>query len=218
LSPENRFRTICNECFSHIPIRTGCLCAICERRIPDIFGRCRCAESLTLAAASLFECNEIQNLIRALKYDRIREAALPLGYLLSRYLEESALPLFSSTESILLLPIPLHTKKERVRGFNQSLLIAQAFLHTLPTHHITIHTDILFRNKNTPSQTIQPSHRARKENLAGAFTLQNSEQIKGCVILLLDDVSTSGATLCEALRCVKTAHPKCVIGLTIAKA
>jgi ComF family protein len=159
-----------------------------------------------------------QSLIRILKYNRVREASIPLGVLLSHHLTLSANPLLSLSESILLLPIPLHIKKERARGFNQSSLIAQALLHTLPTHHISIHTNILLRNKNTPSQTTQPNHQARKKNMINAFTLSNPEKIKGKVILLLDDVSTSGATLYAAARCIKTARPKRIIGLAIAKA
>ncbi|MFM9950290.1 MAG: ComF family protein, partial [Saprospiraceae bacterium] len=98
-------------------------------------------------------------------------------------------PLFSQVDVI--VPVPLHPKKEWARGYNQSALFAQGLSETLqkPWLH-----NALQRKVHAESQT-QKSREERLDNISQAFVIGNAEEIKGKHVLLVDDVLTTGATL-----------------------
>ncbi len=91
----------------------------------------------------------------------------------------------------LIVPVPLHPRKERQRGFNQSTIIAQGLGEILQK---PLHTNVLLRKKNTDSQTTK-SREERVLNMREAFCMSNSAKIAGRHVLLIDDVLTTGATL-----------------------
>lgn len=95
------------------------------------------------------------------------------------------------TEIDLIIPVPLHKKKEKLRGFNQAAVLAQSLGNEL---NIDVKTDGLARITNTISQT-KKTRQARLENVAGAFIIPHSEVLENKHILLVDDVLTTGATL-----------------------
>ncbi|MBI2034202.1 MAG: ComF family protein [Candidatus Levybacteria bacterium] len=109
----------------------------------------------------------------------------------------------------LLCPIPLFAKKERLRGYNQAMVLAKELSGRL---NIPI-VSILRRIKDTRSQT-GLDRKKRKENMKGAFVLSKSNMPQ--TVFLVDDVMTSGATLAEAARVLKKAGTKCVYGLVLA--
>ena len=96
----------------------------------------------------------------------------------------------------LIIPIPLHRKKIKARGFNQAKLIAHVLSNKLGIpyqhHHI-------IRSKNTPAQS-GLNAKARKKNIKNAFTLV--EPITHQHIIIIDDVITTGATVSELKRCI----------------
>lgn len=114
----------------------------------------------------------------------------------------------------LILPIPLHVRRMRKRGYNQSWLLAQSAAGILraPARH-----DVLMRVRNTPSQT-QLDHDARKLNVRGAFAIQKSEIVRDKQVLLIDDVRTTGATLKAASRVLMQHGAKSVRTLAFAAA
>jgi len=148
----------------------------------------------------------VQDLVRSLKYDRSRYAAKMAADLLADYLrEEIASVRTFSTKSILLIPIPLHTSRRRERGFNQIELV----LESLPQEfkdgtlsRITAHT--MQRVRATDPQT-KLSREARIKNVVGAFAVVHIEQVKNKHVFLIDDVTTTGATLLNAGKPLKKA-------------
>ena len=91
----------------------------------------------------------------------------------------------------MIIPVPLHIKKLRTRGFNQSEVIAQGICQSM---NIEVHEGILVRKIFTSTQT-KKSRYSRWENVAGKFEIRNKDCIVGKHLLLVDDVLTTGATL-----------------------
>ncbi len=116
-------------------------------------------------------------------------------------------------EAQLILPVPLYKKKQRQRGYNQSELLARelAKLRNLP-----LDTTSLIRSRNTPSQT-KLGREGRLQNMSGAFSCVNPAAVKGKIVLLIDDVATTGATLEGCAEALKAAGAKKVIAYTLAR-
>ncbi len=127
-----------------------------------------------------------QRLIHEMKYNRKKEIGYELGKKLGDDLRKSV---FSETDY--LLPVPLHKRKQRKRGFNQSEWIAGGIAETLDR---PVALDVLFRKKHTKSQT-KKSRYDRWKNVENVFELRNEEKIYNKSLLLVDDILTTGATL-----------------------
>ena len=127
----------------------------------------------------------MRQIVHQLKYRNLRALAAPLANLLSDYLITSPLP------GEVLVPVPLHGKRLRERGYNQSRLLAQQLgkLTGLP-----VADDCLIRWRHMPSQARTLSVDERRSNVVNAFTCRD-HSLKDKPVLLIDDVSTSGATL-----------------------
>ena len=114
----------------------------------------------------------------------------------------------------LIIPVPLHPKRLRWRGFNQSVLLARQVSRE---YAIPLDPFVVYRNKETPPQT-QLTEDERRKNVRGAFSLNDQKSVKGKRILLIDDVYTSGATVNECSRALKRGGAKEVYVLTLARA
>src|SRR3989344_1498525 len=128
------------------------------------------------------------------------------------------LPELAETENFrepLLIPIPLAPKRARERGFNQCELLAREIIRIIP-EMIELTTDILIKTKETESQTKSKNRAERIKNLEGCFDVKNPEQIKNRNIVLLDDVTTTGATLTEARRALLARGARKVIAIVFA--
>lgn len=104
----------------------------------------------------------------------------------------------------MILPIPLHSNRLDERGFNQSMEISKGIL--TDTKHF-LYEDVLIRIKDTPHQT-DLSKRDRQKNIQGAFRIQQEEVIKDKIILLIDDVYTTGATMNACAETLQKAGAK----------
>ena len=113
----------------------------------------------------------------------------------------------------LILPVPLHPRRLRGRGFNQALTLAR-FL--LPARRGRIHPDLLRRSRWTDPQ-VSLSGKARRQNLANVFCLNDPEQVRGRIILLVDDVFTTGTTINECAKTLRQAGAAQVEALTLAR-
>ena len=201
---------LCESCVARVTLHTTLFCASCRARLPNNAKLCHRDAPLLLAAAADYTNDTIRKLIWQLKYERKTAALEPLAALLVRYLKN--LPL--SFANAVLVPIPLHPRRERKRGFNQAALIAEAVSTVLGiplTHCLT-------RLRDTPPQVKLENRVARAVNIEGAFSVGRPELASGKHILLVDDVATSGMTLWEAARVLKGAGAKKVTGLVVAKA
>ncbi len=129
----------------------------------------------------------VQSLIHSIKYKNNKRLAKDLGEALALSISSQAK--FSKPDFI--IPVPLHPKKRRKRGYNQSSLIALGMNRVWGTKVLD---DVLIRVKNTQTQTTK-NRIQRWANTREAFKLQNAEQIRNYRILLIDDVLTTGSTL-----------------------
>lgn len=141
----------------------------------------------------------VADLIQALKYDRAGHAAGLLASVLAEYLrEEIANHQAFSTKPVVLVPVPLHPSRERERGFNQVAKILDALPMEFKDGTLSrIEPHALVRTRATPQQTRLSRH-DRLANVAGAFAL--AREIENSHVILIDDVTTTGATLAEAAR------------------
>jgi len=101
----------------------------------------------------------------------------------------------------MILCVPLHKQRERMRGYNQARLLSRAVSREL---NIPDKSNLLVRVKNTKPQSLLGKEQ-RSENIKGAFRVVNENEIKGKKILLIDDILTTGATLNECARVLKEA-------------
>jgi ComF family protein len=149
----------------------------------------------------------LRAIVHALKYDGRRSLAKPLaGLMRSRCAE-----LFRDADC--LIPVPLHPSRRRVRGFNQALDLARRLgSDSLPVHQA------LRRVRATPTQTGLPAAQ-RHRNMKDAFTPSRlAPALRGCVVVLVDDVSTTGATLEACAKVLRELGVREVRAVTAARA
>lgn len=154
-----------------------------------------------------YRTRAVDDLIRALKYDRAPHAATLLAEVLAEYLREEIASIKSfSSKPIVLIPVPLHISRTRERGFNQveavQNMLPKEFLDGTLSH---LETRALVRWRETSQQT-RLSRSNRLKNVEGAFALQRPELLENAHTILIDDVTTTGATLSEAAQPLQEAH------------
>jgi len=149
------------------------------------------------------------------KYDFIKDLSKPLGKLMVIKLKK-VIPR-KIRNDIIFVPIPLHPKRLRWRGFNQSELLAQEINQKL---NIPVVNNLLIRTKYAlPQVKVQKSFQ-RWKNINNVFGLNlemNSGIVRNKIIIIVDDISTTGATLKEAARILNTLKPKQIWGLVLKK-
>lgn len=189
----------CEGCYIDLLSSEVLLCSPCENSLPTtnfwtipnnavekIF---RHRLPIEAAAAAYFFTNEslLQHLIMQLKYHNMPEAGKWLGNRLGRFLQSTER--FAAVDCI--LPLPLHPKKEFLRGYNQALVIANGVAESF---HKPVIPNALIRNQFTSTQT-RENRLNRWNNMQGVFSISEPNLIRGKHCLLVDDVITTGATL-----------------------
>ena len=129
----------------------------------------------------------VQHLMHELKYNGNKEVGVFLGKQMGLSFAET--DRFSSIDGI--IPLPLHPKRQKQRGYNQAAAIAEGISQMLG---IEVMEDVIIRNVETYTQT-KKNRVERWENIDGKFKVVNQERLRGKKILLIDDVITTGATL-----------------------
>jgi ComF family protein len=218
---------VCQECLDAMrPIGSG-VCTICGERMFSSYafagsegesrcGLCRRIEPAFARAAAYGSYESgLRELIHLLKYGGVRPAANVLGRMLVEAIAslEADFPAGSMT----VIPVPLHRTKLRQRGFNQAELIARAAMKIRqPGDRLRLGAGALDRKRETASQIGLTSHQ-RRENLRGAFGVAQPELVKGCEVLVVDDVYTTGATVSECARVLRRAGATKVWVATVAR-
>lgn len=199
---------LCEECLSHAE---------------------KCSDELPKNIIAVFSYHDprIRDAIRLLKYRGAFSVARPLArYLYDSTLEEIAQEKYLANpregEKILVIPVPLHKTRLQERGYNQAEILAREFCALDKGRNFELRTDILEKVRETASQVRSESKKARAENLCGAFLCRvNAEPPKNGksrakTALLIDDVTTTGATLAECKKALKSAGFRKIFCLTIA--
>jgi ComF family protein len=162
----------------------------------------------------------VRRLVKLLKYKNTRHAAClfgaPLAGALAEFLGEEAL--FISSRKILLVPVPLAKARRKSRGYNQAELLARAMLEHLdaPNARIEVDTNLLEKNKDTKAQADIPKKSERLKNLGDCFRVREGRSPEGETVILVDDVTTTGATLVAARAALLRAGFRSVYALTVA--
>jgi ComF family protein len=157
------------------------------------------------------EHSEIQTMLHALKYEKMKSIGTMFGKELGERIKKT-----SSMKFDYVIPVPLHKSRERERTYNQSAFICKGINEVLNTEAVN---DCLKRTRFTESQT-RLDKEQRKDNVKGAFEIRKkySGSLKGKNIILADDVITTGATILECARILKSAGCGKVIICSIAYA
>jgi ComF family protein len=192
----------------------NCLEEISSRPLPEVVdGENRMAKDsgLDSAFAGWRYDTAIQRLIHSTKYRRRPSLGRLLGDLLAQRLLE---PLHDELAQAVVVPVPLHRRRQRKRGFNQSLVLARALADAW---HLGVMPHALRRTRFTQPQA-KLGAPERWQNVEGAFAPARSLHLETPTVFLVDDVLTTGATMNACATALKSAGVSKVIGIALAKA
>ena len=206
----------CQTCFNDFYEITSPICPICGRPFVSGIEEDHICESClrkwpfynALVAPYLYD-GALMAAIHQFKYAGKIYLANSLGRLLCLFAKEW----LKEMEDCLMLPVPLHPKRLRERGFNQSLLLARFLTDVFDTELDFLS---LRRIRYTRPQTgLQRDE--RRKNVRRAFELKDPHVAKGRTVILVDDVATTGNTLNECARTLKRAGAKEIFCLVLAR-
>ena len=210
---------LCDQCLTHIPLRRTQHCPTCLTQITpsgEACFACYGKRSLDgLFVASHYKTKLLSQAIHTYKYRFVSAVAEPLSKLLLLALHHGELSLPD-----LIVPVPLHERRLRFRGFNQSALLARNLSTDLvPSFPLPLLENALMRTRFTTPQMKTESKKERLANLRDAFSVdpQMKQEIKGKSIWLVDDVATTGTTLELCARALKKKGAKSVFGIVLAR-
>ena len=203
---------LCEACWEDLPRHRHALCR-CGFPLPETLlacGRCRRGLQPLAAGASLgpYE-GGLRTLVHELKYHGRRRVAARLAEELLASPHTRAL----LGRDVVLVPVPLHPRRRVERGYNQTELLARELQRRAP---LEVAARALVRRKETAPQA-GLSAAARRRNVTGAFAVRQRPRVAGRVVVLLDDVWTTGATALACARILKEAGATEVRLLSVAR-
>jgi ComF family protein len=199
---------VCARCWSAVPVTSGPLCRTCGDAVSswrgELCARCgRTPRIITIGRAIGPYDGSLREILHTLKYDKRRSVAAPLA----RRMVLAGADVLNGAD--LAVPVPLHFSRLYSRGFNQAAEVAR---------HIGIPVVYALRRRRaTVTQTDLPEPQ-RFDNVREAFALRRRASVAGKVVVVVDDVSTTGATLDACARVLLAAGATEVRGLTAARA
>ncbi len=209
--------TLCADCRETLPSIEAPYCEICSQPFDGaIDGPFSCANCLEQRFD--FECNvsayrsrgAVRELVHRFKYDGQYYLRKPLGALLCRAMDDVRI---RRQPADALVPVPLHPRRRRERGFNQ----AEVLCRLLSRHTALPVWPALRRVRFTETQT-HFAREERRKNLRGAFAARFRWPVNGGHLLLVDDVFTTGSTVQECARVLRLAGAASVRVVTVARA
>lgn len=214
--PLGERAALCAACAAAVE-KTGTRCChVCGKPLPDGGAHCyHCrtaktrARSCTLIRSAVVFGPQVRALVHAFKY----AGHTYLAEFLGQWLEQQWAVYPELAEAQLLVAVPLHRRKLKSRGYNQSELLARELGQKC---RLPVDSHALVRVRNTPSQT-GFGREGRLKNMSGAFACVDPGTVKGKIILLIDDVATTGATLEGCAQALKAAGAKKVMAYTLAR-
>lgn len=216
------FPRLCVSCNCHLLENENHLCIKCLISIPKTNHLKQENNKLEEFFSGRFEFKEIasfsyfvkggivQKIVHNIKYKNNPQLAVFMGYLCAKEIKKYNK--YSTVDYI--VPIPLHPKRLKERGYNQSLMLAQGIVNLL---NIEIETENLIRKINNPSQT-KNSRTERWLNTEGIFEIKDKSKYENKHILLIDDIVTTGSTLEVCARCILSCENSTVSVFTLGSA
>jgi len=220
---KNNGAWLCSDCAAEIKFQAHQACPHCHRLNSwgELCMECKlnfCFDGVFVAGD--YHDQKLSTLIKRYKYDFLKDLGQPLAEFLVAFLKAKIFinpykqklnnNLNINRNKLIIIPVPLSSKRQKWRGFNQSEIISDYIAQKLKLKSLK---DL----KRIKSQKIQAklSEAERQKNIDGVFVWTGAD-IKGQQIILIDDVSTTGATLNECAKVLKAAGAKAVWGLVIA--
>jgi competence protein ComFC len=198
----------CRSCISKVEFLEKPICPICQRQA--IGGRthpkCMNKYSLDGLVVACKYRGVIKKAIQKVKYKWIYDIGENLVDVLSGEINKFDIP-----KKVILVPVPLHSRRKNWRGFNQAEILAKNLAKKFKVDY----ADIMNRFINTKTQ-VGLSKADRKKNVKNAFSIRGFTPIKGHDVILVDDVYTSGATMVECAKILKKSGAKSVWGMAVA--
>lgn len=200
-SLEEKENLLCRPCFAGIKIYSNLF-----RPVP----------SVNLMAVGSYEDTALKELLHYFKYNGFLAVKTPLERLIVQWLTINSHPALSVfTPQSGLIPIPLHKKRLRERGFNQAEIIAEILGKYL---NLPVEKNLLERVRDTKPQIKMESGKKREENMRNSISIREgrgSSQYQN--VILVDDIYTSGATMKEAMRVLRRAGVDNITAFVMAK-
>ncbi len=200
---------LCSECHESLPRLLPPFCERCAQPTKRTRFCARCVRSPLaidgIRAPFLME-GAVRQMVHRFKYNDLRALAPVIASLLADYLDSSPL------QWDVLMAVPVHRRRERQRGYNQSALLVRELSRLLQAPVVTG----LVRIKDSPPQAKSQNMEERRANVQDAY-LFKGESLTGKRVLLLDDVCTTGSTLDACSRVLKASGASQVWGLTVAR-
>lgn len=209
---------ICDNCFATISFLQYQLCGACQKGSIDGMAHptCRTTYGIDGIISSIAYKGIVKKLLYQFKYrPYLSDLKVILGKLLYEGLiQQEAFEKFIEYKEVWITAVPLHKSRERMRGYNQSELLAKELAKHL---HVEYTSSILDREKHTKPQ-FELKKEERKKNILGAFGLNPKfkQKIKGKSFIIVDDITTTGATLRECGKVLKQGGAGKVLGVTLA--
>lgn len=209
-------RIICQSCWQQIRPLTPPYCSRCGRYFEIELGQKLCADcqqekwSFSLHRSATRYEGRIKEIIVLFKYGRIKLLGKDIARLALSFLTENEF--WDGLD--LIIPVPLSSRRKRERGFNQAEILAK---HISFAKGIPLASQAMVKVKeNLPQACLEG--RARRDNVKGVYKVERESLIRGRVILLVDDVFTTGSTIEECSLTLKKAGALEVRALTMAQA
>lgn len=214
----SKYEFLCEACEEEVPFldRSDLGCRFCGGVFEDVILKegacteCDARDYFYDSKISVLSYRGVaRSLILKLKYEKGGYLVGDLGEIISEVFDSEGV-----SEEIVLVPVPLHPRKERERGYNQSRLLADWLAKKSPKMRVS---ETICRTKDTVSQTKLPQDK-RIKNMKNAFAIRPKTHLDPQPrYILVDDVYTTGATLNECARVLKAAGVNKVDALTLAQ-
>lgn len=209
---------LCDSCELQIKIRDKRQCPLCNQpqTTESICADCQSTTYLNkIIIATDYENMIIQKTIQTFKYQYLKTLTKPLTQILikkfNKLIDDHQIDF--AVDKIIVIPTPLHRQRQWERGFNQSAELGKIFAEY---YHFNYNEKIIKRKHLTDHQA-QLKREQRLKNVANCFQIENKELIQNKIIILVDDVLTTGATLNEQAKILNNAGADQVWGLIVAK-
>ena len=207
---------ICDDCFSEIEIESKNKCPKCLKENNDgsFCKKCQVTSKMSgIVVSASYENKLLQKAVHILKYKYVKGLSLPLAKILKEGFNSWTKNHNCKFDNIVLIPVPLHKKKEKLRGFNQAELLANDIGKLCK---IKVDSRAISRIKNTSAQAKLDLIKRRK-NIKNAFKINKKQNLKGKTVFIVDDVCTTKSTLEECAKEIIKANPESIWGLVLAR-
>ena len=213
ISCEQEGSWLCHDCFKKLEFSREQYCLNCKtaNKLGEFCYNCQKEYYLDgVIIAGNYDDKILNQLIKLLKYYFIKNIAIILGGYLINFLQSN--PYIKLNPKSIIIPVPLHQRRWRWRGFNQAEEIAKIVAQNL---QLRIYTKNLIRTKHKKAQA-KLNEKQRLENVKDCYAWSGNN-LTGADIILIDDIATTGATLNECAKILKQNGAGKVWGLVVAK-